>query len=252
MATTKTLTIEERLKNIHGLQEIDSQIDGIKVLKGELPIEVEDLEDEVKGLETRMVKLQDNMQALDDELSNHKKNIATSETLIERYKAQLDAVKNNREFEALTKEIELQELEIQLSEKKIREVGTIKGTKTDILDESQKKIEAKKSQLDAKKDELAKIIEKTEKEETKLTNKSVKARKLIDERILKSYDRIRTSYRNGLAVASIERNACGGCFNRIPPQVQIEIGLRKKIIACEHCGRILVDNEIAGIVTQEA
>ncbi len=251
MATTKTLTIEERLRNIHSLQEIDSQIDGIKVLKGELPIEVEDLEDEVKGLETRMEKLQDNMQALEDELSNHKKNIATSETLIERYKTQLDEVKNNREFEALTKEIELQELEIQLSEKKIREVIAIKGSKTENLEESQSKIEAKKAQLDAKKDELAKIIEKTEKEQTKLTNKSEKARKLVDERILKSYDRIRSSYRNGLAVASIERNACGGCFNRIPPQVQIEIGLRKKIIACEHCGRILVDNEIAGIVTQE-
>lgn len=247
MATKKALTVEERLQNIYQLQEIDSKLDEIKVLKGELPIEVEDLEDEIKGLETRNEKTLQKLESLDDEINEFKKRIATSKTLIERYKAQLDDVKNNREYEALTKEIELQDLDIKLSEKKMAEVEVSKVQRKEAMDENNKRIAEKNDLLSTKKVELGKIIEKTEKEEDKLASKSEKARKNIDDRILKSYDKIRSSYRNGIAVATIMRNSCSGCFNRIPPQLQIEIGLRKNIIACEHCGRILVDNGIAGV-----
>ncbi len=253
MATAKkeTTTVAEKLQMMFDLQTIDSNLDKIQILKGELPMEVEDLEDEIKGLETRIRKLDSKVEDLEGEINQHKGNIATSETLIERYKKQLDEVKNNREFEALTKEIELQELEIQLSNKKIGELELTKETKVDIRKNANEKLEAKVADLDKKKVELEKIITKTEKEEKTLMNKSTKAKKKLDDRLLKSYNKIRNNYRNGLAVVTIARNACGGCYNRIPPQVQIEIGTRKNIIACEHCGRILVDNETAGITPDE-
>lgn len=253
MATAKkeVSTVEQKLRDLFDLQTVDSNLDKIQILKGELPMEVEDLEDDIKGLETRIAKLNKKIDEIEGEISNHKNNIATSETLIERYKKQLDEVKNNREFEALTKEIELQELEIQLSNKKIGELQGAKEAKTDIKATSDERLAGKHSDLENKKVELEKIIAKTEKEEKTLHNKSAKARKSIEERLLKSYDKIRKNYRNGLAVVTVERNACGGCYNRIPPQIQIEIGMRKNIVACEHCGRILVDNEIAGIEPPE-
>lgn len=242
----QTKTIEERLKALYDLQTIDSKIDEIKILKGALPIEVSDLEDEIEGLETRINKLNKQLEEIEDNISKHKENIKTSETLIERYNKQLDDVKNNREYEALTKEIELQSLEIQLSEKRIREATAQKESKAEVLASTQERKDAKAKDLVQKKEELEKIIEKTDKEEKTLNGKSDKARKNIEERMLKYYDKTRNAYRNGLAVVTYRRGSCGGCFNRIPPQLQIEIGNRKEIITCEHCGRVLVDHEIAG------
>lgn len=244
MAKT-TKGVAEKLKQIYQLQLIDSKIDEIQVLKGELPIEVSDLEDEITGLETRTAKLKAKIQDIDNEISSHNANIKESNLLIERYEKQLDDVKNNREFEALTKEIEMQNLEIQLSEKKIRDTAVTKEAREETLKEADARLESKKEDLAQKKVELEKIITKTDTEERKLRKKSEKARLDIEERVLRSYDRIRGRYRNGLAVVRVKRDSCGGCFNRIPPQLQIEIGLYKNLMACEHCGRVLVDDVIA-------
>ena len=243
----KTKTIEERLKNLFDLQMIDSKIDQIKILKGALPIEVKDLEDEIAGLDTRVNKLNSVLEDVKNHIGKHKENIKTSESLIERYNKQLDEVKNNREFEALTKEIELQNLEIQLSEKRIREANDDNESKAEALAKTEERKAQKEEDLVKKKEELEKIIEKTEKEEKTLSNKSDKAQAKIEERMLKYYHKTRSAYRNGLAVVTYGRGSCGGCFNRIPPQLQIEIGNRKELITCEHCGRVLVDHEIAGI-----
>lgn len=248
---TATASVEEILKKLFSLQEIDSKIDEFHILKGQLPIEVSDLEDEIVGLETRVGRLKDQVDELEGIENKHKENIINSNTLIEKYNKQLDDVKNNREFEALTKEIELQNLENQLSEKKIRESQANKDAKTELYQETVDRLDGKKAHLETKKVELDKIIVKTEKEENKLRKEADKVRKNIEPRLLKSYDRIRGRYKNGLAVVTVMRQACGGCFNRIPPQTQIEIGLYKAIIACEHCGRVLVDNVIAGIETPE-
>jgi len=222
----------------------DSEIDKIHVLKGELPVEVSDLEDEVAGLETRMQKMQDAIDEVKDQVSKHEANIADSNSLIERYLEQLKQVKNNREFDALNKEIEYQKLEIQLSEKKIREAKEKIEVKEATLGEATDKRDKRVKNLEEKEKELKEIIKKTEKEETKLLKESEKARKKIDERLMKSYDKIRKSYRNGLAVVTIERDACGGCYNMVPPQIQIEVGMAKKIVVCENCGRILVDEDL--------
>ncbi|MBK9255480.1 MAG: hypothetical protein IPM42_08340 [Saprospiraceae bacterium] len=240
----KEQSIADKLRALHALQLIDSKLGEISILKGELPMEVSDLEDEISGLNIRSRKLEGAIDDLDKEISRHNANIKESETLIARYEKQLDNVKNNREFDALTKEIELQKLEIQLSQKKIRETNIAKDTKKEALDQLAQKLVLRNKDLEGKKVELAKIIEKTEKEENKLIKEADKARKDIDDRILKSYDKIRKTYRNGLAVVTVARGACGGCFNRIPPQLQIEIGVMKKIIACEHCGRVLIDEHI--------
>lgn len=246
---TDTLSVEDRLRKLFALQEIDSKLDEIEVLKGELPIEVNDLDDEIAGLETRVNNLKAAIKEVEAEVSGHKAKIKEAESLQKKYKKQLDDVKNNREFDALTKEIELQGLDIQLSEKKIREAQLRIDAREETLKEAKARMNEKKKNLEVKKVELEKIIENTDKEEKKLRRVASGARKDIEERILNAYDKIRTSYRNGLAVVPVDRDACGGCFNRIPPQVQLEISMRKKIIACEHCGRILVDNEIAGIST---
>jgi len=246
----KTKTVEERLQNLFNLQVIDSKIDEIKILKGALPIEVSDLEDEITGLDTRVNKLNSQLEEINGKIASHKENIKTCETLIERYNKQLDDVKNNREYEALTKEIELQSLEIQLSEKRIKEANDQKLAKTETLEGTTERKESKEKDLVTKKAELEKIITKTEKEEKGLRKESEKARENIEERMLKYYDKTRAAYRNGLAVVTHRRSSCGGCFNRIPPQLQIEIGDRKEIITCEHCGRVLVDPEIAGILEE--
>jgi uncharacterized protein len=246
--TTTELSIEEKLKQLHELQMIDSEIDQIAILKGELPMEVDDLEDEVGGLETRVNKLAAVIKDMEDSINKHKANIIEANNLVAKYEKQMDNVKNNREYDALAKELELQRLEVQLSEKKGREIQSQLGAKIDTRKVAEERLAQKQADLKAKKVELESIIEKTEKEEEKLQKKSEKAQKAIDERLLKAYKKIRGAYRNGLAVVTIERDACGGCFNKIPPQVQLEISLKKKIIACEHCGRVLVDDEVAGVV----
>lgn len=243
MATVKEKSISERLKALYNLQQIDSKLDSLGVLKGELPIEVSDLEDEITGIQTRISKHETAISDIDTEISRHNNNIKESEMLISKYEKQLDNVKNNREFDALSKEIGLQKLEIQLSQKRIKEATAIMEVKKESLDQYVVRLEQRLKDMDVKKVELQKIIEKTEKEETKLVKESDKARKNIEDRLLLSYDKIRKTYRNGLAVVSIARGACGGCFNRIPPQMQIEIGVMKKIIACEHCGRVLIDEK---------
>lgn len=237
--------VEDKLTQLYQLQLIDSKIDEIQVLKGELPIEVSDLEDEIAGLETRTKRLEERIDESSQEIGAHEANIKESNTLIERYEKQLDEVKNNREFEALTKEIELQKLEIQLSEKKKGEAVLVKDAKVATLEEAVARLETKKNNLSIKKVELEKIIERTNAKEQSLRKKSEKAKSSIDELLLRSYKRIRARYRNGLAVVTIRRDSCGGCFNRIPPQLQIEIGLYKNIVACEHCGRVLVDEVMA-------
>jgi len=238
---TQELSVKEKLEGLYALQRIDSKLAAIEILKGELPIEVSDLEDEIIGLETRISKLKESIEAIDSEVSAHRANMAESEALIERYNSQLDNVKNNREYDALTKEIELQKLEIQLSDKKINDTKGGKGVKEDAFAKAEERLDGKQKDLETKKVELEKIISKTEKEENKLKKASDRAKKTIEERLLKSYNKISSSYRNGLGVVTVNRGSCGGCFNRIPPQQIIEIGVMKNIIACEHCGRVIVD-----------
>lgn len=238
-------SITDKLKKLWDLQLIDSQLDEIQILKGELPMEVADLEDEIAGLETRCKKLRAGVKEGDQEIARMQTSAKDAETNIKRYQKQLEEVKNNREYEALQKEIELAHLDIQLSEKKVRDAKGKLDAQKDSLAIAEAKLEAKQKDLDAKKVELQGIIEKTEAEENRLRSQSVKAREGIEARLLNAYDKTRRTYRNGLAVVTVERNSCGGCFNHVPPQVQLEIGLHKKIIACEHCGRILVDQSIA-------
>ncbi len=249
-AKGKELSTAEKLRQLYELQLMDSEVDELQSVKGELPVEVNDLEDEIVGLSKRIGNAENSASEFDTEIKKQKENIKASEQLIERYKKQLDNVKNDREFSALSKEVELQQLDIQLAEKRIRDAQRNIEAKKETLDASKKRLEQRQKDLNSKQVELQKILEKTEKEEEKLRKKSDKARKGIEERLLKSYDKIRTSYRNGLAVVTVVRQACGGCFNHVPPQLQLEVGLHKKIIACEHCGRILVDDSIMVVETE--
>ena len=247
MAKATTQSVEETLKQLAALQAIDSKLDSIQILKGELPIEVSDLEDEIEGLGIRVKKIEGSINDLKEEKNNHANNVKESNILIKKYEKQLDEVKNNREYEALSKEIELQKLEIQLSEKKMRGVEVAIEKKEESFETTKEKLDSKNKDLEVKKVELEKIQSKTEKEEKKLNKASKAAQSGIEERLLVSYQKIRTRYKNGLGVVTVQRGSCGGCFNQIPSQVQIEIGQRKQIIICEHCGRVLIDDEIAGI-----
>lgn len=238
----KELSVEDKLKTLFRLQLIDSKVDEIETLRGELPVEVKDLEDELEGLQTRINKINEDIKDLEDEIGERKNSIKEAEALVHKYQEQQNNVKNSREYDALTKEIELQGLEMQLAEKKIKESRYAIESKKELLAESEATIETKKKDLEVKKEELDKIIKETSKEEDKLKKLSDEAKKDIEERLIKAYDRIRNNYKNGMAVVTIERNSCGGCFNKIPPQRQAEIALRKKVIVCEHCGRILVDS----------
>lgn len=240
-------TLEERLQALYDLQEIDSKIDRIRTIRGELPLEVQDLEDEVAGLETRINNADEAIQALETEISNKKNQIKDSEAAIKKYEEQQKNVRNNREFDAISKEMEYQALEIELAEKKIREFQAQIENKKEINDASKVKLEETKQELEAKKNELDEIIAETEKEEKELQAQSKKAEEVIEDRLLSAYKRIRDNARNGLAVVPVERSACGGCFNKIPPQRQLDINSHKKVIVCEHCGRILVDPKMAGI-----
>jgi len=243
MAKTE-LTIEDKLKALYKLQLIDSELDKIQILRGELPMEVKDLEDEIVGMETRTGRLESGINEIDQEIAAYKASIKDAESLMEKYKKQMDDVRNDREFKALSKELEDQDLNVKLALKRIRDSDKKKETRVAVLDGVKKKLDDMKAVLEVKQSELAKIIEKTEKEEAKLEKASVKAKKSIEDRLKKSYSKIRANYRNGLAVVAVERDACGGCYNKVPAQIQLELSLTKKIIACEHCGRILVDPEI--------
>ena len=238
------LTVEEKLQNLYELQRIDTEIDKIKTLRGELPLEVQDLEDEIAGLETRIENLKVELGELDKTSSTRKMDIKKAEEAIKKYSEQLDNVRNNREYDALSKEIEFQKLEIELQEKRIREAQKAKAEKEALMEESKKRYEDKVSDLEAKKGELNDIINETHKDEESLQTKSEELAATIDERLLTSYRRIRSNARNGLAVVTVDRDACGGCFNKIPPQRQLDIRSRKKIIVCEYCGRILIDKYI--------
>ena len=238
------LTDEEKLQNLYELQRIDTEIDKIKTLRGELPLEVQDLEDEIAGLETRIENLKVELGELDKTSSTRKMDIKKAEEAIKKYSEQLDNVRNNREYDALSKEIEFQKLEIELQEKRIREAQKAKAEKEALMEESKKRYEDKVSDLEAKKGELNDIINETHKDEESLQTKSEELAATIDERLLTAYRRIRSNARNGLAVVTVDRDACGGCFNKIPPQRQLDIRSRKKIIVCEYCGRILIDKYI--------
>ena len=238
------LTVEEKLQNLYELQRIDTEIDKIKTLRGELPLEVQDLEDEIAGLETRIENLKVELGELDKTSSTRKMDIKKAEEAIKKYSEQLDNVRNNREYDALSKEIEFQKLEIELQEKRIREAQKAKAEKEALMEESKKRYEDKVSDLEAKKGELNDIINETHKDEESLQTKSEELAATIDERLLTAYRRIRSNARNGLAVVTVDRDACGGCFNKIPPQRQLDIHSRKKIIVCEYCGRILIDKYI--------
>ena len=238
------LTVEEKLQNLYELQRIDTEIDKIKTLRGELPLEVQDLEDEIAGLETRIDNLKAELSELDKTTSTRKMDIKKAEESIKKYSEQLDNVRNNREYDALSKEIEFQKLEIELQEKRIREASKAKAEKDALMEESKKRYEDKVSDLEAKKGELNDIINETHKDEETLETKSKELAATIDERLLTAYRRIRSNDRNGLAVVTVDRDACGGCFNKIPPQRQLDIRSRKKIIVCEYCGRILIDKYI--------
>ncbi|ADY53847.1 protein of unknown function DUF164 [Pseudopedobacter saltans DSM 12145] len=238
-------TVEQKLEALYELQTIHTKIDRIRQTRGELPMEVADLEDEVAGLETRIQKIKNELDDLEDSIVNRKNMIKDSQALIKKYEGQQDNVKNNREFDALSKEIEIQGLEIQVCEKKIREHEYEIRTKSDIYEKAVQNLEERKGDLAAKKVELETITSETQKEEEVLVADAEKYNEKIEERLLTAYNRLRKNYKNGLAVVTIERDSCSGCFNKIPPQRQSDIRQRKKIIVCEHCGRILVDETMA-------
>lgn len=240
-------TVEERLQALYDLQSIDSNIDKIRTIRGELPLEVQDLEDEVAGLETRTTKAAEASQALENDISAKKIQIKESQASIAKYKEQQNNVRNNREYDSLTKEIEFQELEIELAEKRIKEFQLSIENKKEVNAAAVERLEQTKNEWEHKKSELEEIIAETEKEEQDLLKQSKKAEEVIEERLLTAYKRIRDNARNGLAVVPVLRNACGGCFNKIPPQRQLDINMHKKVIVCEHCGRILIDPKMAGI-----
>ena len=238
------ISVEERLRALFSLQLVDSEIDKIKTLRGELPLEVQDLEDEIAGLETRLGNLREDVVNLEKSISKKNQEIIDAESLIKKYEEQQKNVRNNREYDSLSKEIEYQNLEIELCNKKIREFNIQIEEKKVLISESETLLGERKSDLDNKKSELDEIISDTQKEEETLYKKSEKVELIIEERLLTAYKRIRSNARNGLAVVPVQRDACGGCFNQIPPQRQLDIRSRKKIIVCEYCGRILVDDEI--------
>jgi hypothetical protein len=251
MATDKTttdkLSVEERLKSLYELQTVLSEIDRIKTIRGELPLEVKDLEDVIEGLKTRVANYRNDIAEFKQKLAAEKQKINESETKIARYKEQLDNVRNNREFDLLSKEVEFQTLEIELAEKHINEYNRIIEQKTNDIVTTEENLVDRGHILDEKRAELEEIVSETRQDEERLREKAKSLEPMVDARTLAAFKRIRKNARNGLGVVYIQRNACGGCFNRIPPQKQLEIKLRKKIIVCEYCGRILVDPALAGV-----
>ena len=256
MATDKTtqdkeLTVEERLKALYELQTILSKIDRIKIIRGELPLEVQDLEDEIAGLETRIQNYKDEVNNLNQGIREQHKAIDEAAALIDKYTQQQDNVRNNREFDFLSKEIEYQHLNIELAEKKINDFTRQIEQKHAYVDVAANHLADRQHILEEKKGELNEIVSETKQDEEKLREQAKKLEvKFDDERLLSAFKRIRKNARNGLGIVYIQRNACGGCFNRIPPQRQMEIKMHKKVIVCEYCGRIMIDPELAGIAPE--
>lgn len=240
--TAEDLSTEEKISVLYGLQQIDSKMDSINHIKGELPFEVQDLEDIIGGLETRIAGYTTQAEDLTKEVKAKKDEIEQAKALIKKYEAQQDDVRNNREFDSLSKEVEYQKLEIELAEKRIKEFNADIKVKKKLVEDTKALLEDRKIDLEAKRAELAGIEADTAKELSDLQVQAESARGKIDERLLSAYDRIRKNVRNGLAVVTVKRDACGGCFNRIPPQRQLDIRMSKKIIVCEYCGRILVSD----------
>ncbi len=248
MAHVKEFSVEEKLTTLVNLQKIESKLDEIHILKGELPMEVSDLEDEIQGLHARKTRIEEEINGVTEFIEQKKEGIKEAQAFVKKYEKQSENVKNNREFEAINKEIEMQQLEVKLCEKHIKDANDEIAEKAETLEKAKKAIAAKESVLTNKKGELEKIIATNEKEEKHFNKMAVEAREHVDTRLLMSYEKIRKSYRNGLAVVAIERDACGGCFNAIPPQKQSEIKQHKKIMICENCGRILVDGDLHAAV----
>jgi predicted nucleic acid-binding Zn-ribbon protein len=241
------LSVEEKLKTLYQLQTTLSKIDEIKTLRGELPLEVEDLEDEIEGLKTRIDKIKLDIEDLRHELVNRKADIEKAKASIAKYKEQLDNVSNNRQYDLLSKEIEYQTLEVELAEKKSREANEAMVTRNQDLERANSDLQERENDLVEKKAELEDIVAETKAEEEKLREKSKDLETKIEPRLLQSFKRIRKNTRNGLGIVYVQRDACGGCFNHIPPQRQLDIKSHKKIIVCEYCGRIMVDPELAGV-----
>lgn len=241
------LSVEEKLKALYQLQTTLSGIDEKRALRGELPLEVQDLEDEIAGLTTRMEKIKTEIDEFKKAITQKKADITSAESSVERYKKQLDEVKNNREYDTLTKEIEFQSLEIELCNKKIKEALIKVEEKNADLAEADELIKDRTAALKEKKEELDEIMQETRDEEEKLKNKASELEGTIEPRLLSSFKRIRKNSRNGLGIVYVQRDACGGCFNKIPPQRQLDIKMHKKVIVCEYCGRIMIDPELAGV-----
>jgi len=241
---TTTSSVENQLKALHQLQVIDTKVDKIRIVRGELPLEIKDLEDLIVGLNTKLEKFETELEAIDENIVANKNTISLATDAIEKYETQLKDIKNNREFTSLTKEVEYQNLEIQLAEKKMVQNEANVLHKTEIINTFKEQIAEREEELKLKSAELDEIIAETEKEEKALLADSVKAEKVINERLLHAYKRIRSKVANGLAVVSVEREACGGCFSQIPPQRQLDIQMHKTVTVCEHCGRIMVDANI--------
>jgi len=237
------MSVAEKLSALYQLQQVDSEIDKIKILRGELPLEVEDLEDEIEGLETRIGNIEAEVNTMQESISKKNNEIANAQGLIKKYEEQQSNVRNNREFDSLSKEIEFQTLEIELAEKRKKEFSEQVAVKEESIGESRVVLEERQGDLADKKSELDEIIADTRKEEEVLDKKRREIENLIESRLFTAYEKIRNNARNGLAVVTVERDACGGCFNKIPPQRQLDIASRKKVIVCEYCGRILVNSD---------
>ena len=241
------MSVEEKLKALYQLQTMLSEIDKIKTLRGELPLEVQDLEDEVAGLTTRIEKINREIADLKGDVAKKKNEITDAKASVDKYKDQLDNVRNNREYDVLSKEIEFQTLEIELCEKRIKEYNAAAAAKADEIAKSEALLDERRKDLDVKKSELDEIVAETKQEEEKLREKAKAVEATIEPRLLQVFKRIRKNSRNGLGIVYVQRDACGGCFNKIPPQRQLDIRMRKKIIVCEYCGRIMIDPELAGV-----
>jgi len=252
VTTATEMTVEEKLKNLYQLQTVLSEIDRIRTLRGELPLEVEDLEDEISGLQTRIENADKDASEIRSRINELKTKIDLANKKLNDYQQNLDNVRNNREYDLLNKEIEFQHLEIELAQKRIREAQAAETNKLDIVANSKAQLEERTKDLEVKKSELEEIKAETRAEEEKLSEKAKDLELKIETRLLQSFMRIRKNSRNGLGIVYVQRDACGGCFAKIPPQRQVDVRLRKKIIVCEYCGRILIDPELAGVKTEPA